>query len=127
MVVIKGPSGTIDTGGGANDEFKAKLAGEPDEALQEMLKKGNLSPEETLAVLQALAERKGNSAGGPDAQADKEEIQELMNELKNHTLTDEGKERLAGLLGVDVKDLDKAQTAKSGGVHIKGPSGSIDT
>jgi hypothetical protein len=49
-----------------------------------------------------------------------------MQKLKSGKINDDEKQRLAGMLGVDVKDLDKI--GGGGGqpnVEIKGPSGSI--
>jgi hypothetical protein len=128
-VKIVGPSGSI-TVGGDNNEFQNSLKNKSDDDLKAMLKDGNLTPEQKQAVIEELAKHKSqelDAEGGPDAAADKKTLQELMQKLKSGRISDDEKEKLAGMLGVDVKDMDKIGGGGGGqpNVEIKGPSGSI--
>lgn len=100
--------------GGATDQYKQDLKGKDDVTLKEMLKDPKLTADQRAAILDELAMRaketeEAESPGGGGG----DEIDELMKKLRNGTITEEEMEKLAGLLGVDVAELEK-QKGKGG-------------
>lgn len=118
-VSIVGPSGSITVNPEADSEFKKTLEGKSETELKGMLDDEDLKPEERRAILEKLAEIKKKDLDEDDAK----ELDRLMGKLKRgEKLTDDEQRKLAGFLGVDEKELDKAA---GGQTVIEGPSGKI--
>lgn len=101
----------FNTEGCASDKFKKDLRCMSFKDLKALLKDPTLTDVERMEVLREL-ERRANETfdedGSPDAKADKKELCELMNKLKRgEPLSECEMDRLAELLGLDHKDMDK--------------------
>jgi hypothetical protein len=95
-------------------QFQNELKSMTDLQLKDKLKDPSLTDEQRNAVIDELARRKSaelkesHAAGNDQAGEDDDELQQLLKKFKNKTATKEDKEKLAKMLNVDVKDLDKA-------------------
>lgn len=101
---FNGPSGT---------DFSSGLKGLNDKDLQTLLNDPSLNAEQKGAVLQEIANRKQQELaaekanGSQDAGEDEDELKKLMKKLQDGTISSTEMERLAQLLGVDVKSLEE--------------------
>ncbi|SFL97758.1 hypothetical protein [Rugamonas rubra] len=130
MSRVGGPAPSNDVHSPADDKFRDGLANKSDNELKGMLKSGDLKPGEMKAVIDELASRKekemkAEEAGGSgDAgEGGSDELAELLKKLKSGKITPEELDKLAGMLGVDPKALEKA--AGKGGGDEGGEDGDI--
>jgi hypothetical protein len=92
-----------------------------DQQLKDKLKDPNLTDAERTAIIDELAKRKSEAnkaekaAGDTGAGEEEDEMQKLLKKLKDGTITAEEMEKLAGMLGVDPKDLEKKKGKGDGG------------
>jgi hypothetical protein len=112
------PAGGAAPAGGADNQFKQDLKGKSEEELKGMLKDPSLTAEQKEAVLDELTNRKDaakkaeesegpeETKGGGDEEGGEDDIEKLRQKLKDGTITPEELEKLAGMLGVDPKDLE---------------------
>jgi uncharacterized protein YnzC (UPF0291/DUF896 family) len=101
---------SFDTNGGASLAFIKSLKEKSVEELKLMLQDPKLTPAERTAVLNELAKDAWNNADSAD---DKKKITDLMNKLKNGSITEAELDELAGLLGMKADDLNLPKDRKN--------------
>jgi hypothetical protein len=101
---------SFDTNGGASLAFIKSLKEKSVEELKLMLQDPKLTPAERTAVLNELAKDAWNNA---DSAEDKKKITDLMNKLKNGSITEAELDELAGLLGMKAEDLNLPKEGKN--------------
>jgi uncharacterized protein YnzC (UPF0291/DUF896 family) len=101
---------SFDTNGGASLAFIKSLKEKSVEELKLMLQDPKLTAAERTAVLNELAKDAWNNA---DSAVDKKKITDLMNKLKNGSITEAELDELAGLLGMKAEDLNLPKDRKN--------------
>jgi DNA-binding transcriptional regulator YdaS (Cro superfamily)/uncharacterized protein YnzC (UPF0291/DUF896 family) len=101
---------SFDTNGGASLAFIKSLKEKSVEDLKGMLQDPKLTAAERTAVLNELAKDAWNNA---DSAEDKKKITDLMNKLKNGSITEAELDELAGLLGMKAEDLNLPKDRKN--------------
>jgi hypothetical protein len=102
-------------------QFQTEIKGMSDQELKDKLKDPNLTDAERAAIIDELAKRKSEenkaekASGDTGAGEEEDEMQKLLKKLKDGTITEEELEKLAGMLGVDPKDLEKKKGKGDGG------------
>jgi hypothetical protein len=99
---------------GITPQFQTELKNSTDQQLKDMLKDPSLTDAKRSAIIEELARRKhvelqeSKKMGNDQAGEDDDDLQALLKKYKEGKATPAEKEKLAKMLDVDVKDLDKA-------------------